>query len=250
MNGLKDKVVFITGGNSGIGKATAIEFAKAGCKVVIAARREKEGHTLVDEIAKTGGDAIFVSVDVTIENEVEKAIKATIDKYGRIDFAFNNAGVHLDFVPIHELKEELWDTIVDVNMKGVWLSMKYEIREMLKQKSGVIINMSSMGGLVGNPVVLSPYIASKHGVIGLTKNAALEYAQFGIRVNAISPAVIETEMIKTLPDEAIEPLRKAHPLQRLGKPEEVASAVLWLCSEGAGFVTGHTMVIDGGYSAQ
>ncbi len=250
MKGLKEKVIFITGGNSGIGEATAIRFAEAGTKVVIAARREDEGNNVINEIFKNGGEAIFIKTDVTKALDVENAIKKTVQHFGSLDFAFNNAGIHLEHKKIHLLEEDIWDKIVDVNLKGTWLCMKYEINEMLKNGVGAIVNMSSMGGLVGNPVVLSPYIASKHGVIGLTKQAALEYATSGIRVNAVSPAVIKTSLIATLPKEAIEPLKMAHPLQRLGETNEVADTVMWLCSSGSSFITGHTIPIDGGYFAQ
>ena len=250
MEGINGKVILITGGNSGIGKATAIELAKAGCKVSISGRREAEGTAVVKEIEQAGGIAMFVKMDVTKEEEVKTGIEKTIETFGSLDFAFNNAGVHFEHKPLHSLTEDMWDTIVDINMKGVWLSMKHEINYMLQQGHGAIVNMSSMGGLVGNPVVLAPYIAAKHGVIGLTKSAALEYATNNIRVNALSPAIIQTPMLSTLPEESIEPLRMAHPMQRLGTVKEVASAVMWLCSEGSGFVTGHTIPIDGGYYAQ
>ncbi len=250
MKGLKDKVAFITGGNSGIGKVTAIEFAKRGAKVVITARREEEGLSVVEEIKQMGGEAIFVKTDVSKEAEIENAVAKTIEIFGSLDFAFNNAGVNLPVKPIHEISEDEWDFVMDINLKGVWLCMKHELRQMLKQGNGAIVNMSSMGGLIGNPNVISSYLASKHGVIGMTKAAALEYATKNIRVNAVSPAVIETPILSTLSEEGLNAMRAAHPVGRLGKPEEVASAVLWLSSEGAGFVTGHTLVIDGGYSAQ
>jgi len=250
MKGIKDKVIFITGANSGLGYATAIEFAKAGAKIAFVARRESESKETLDALLKIGAEAIYIKADVACEDDIKNAIAKTVDTFGTIDFAFNNSGVNLGFSPLHEISEQDWDTVLDINLKGMWLSMKHEIPVMLKAGKGVIVNMSSMGGLVGNPVVPAHYIASKHAVIGITKQAALEYAKFNIRVNAISPAVIETPMVATLPEEAVEPLRLAHPMQRLGKPEEVANAVLWLCSEGAGFVTGHTLTIDGGYFAQ
>lgn len=250
MQGISGKTIFITGANSGLGKATAIEFAKAGANIAFTARREKESLETLKELKALGVEAIFIQTDVSIESQVINAINKTVEKFGTIDFAFNNAGINLGYTPIHEITDDDWSQVLDINLKGIFLCVKHEIPVMLKAGKGAIVNMSSMGGLVANSVVPAHYIAAKHGVIGITKQAAIEYSKFNIRVNAISPAVIETEMLATLPSESLEPFRKAHPIQRLGKPYEVASAVLWLCSEGAGFVTGHTMIIDGGYSAQ
>ncbi|OCR00278.1 short chain dehydrogenase [Oscillatoriales cyanobacterium USR001] len=242
------KVALVTGGSSGIGKATALAFAHAGANVVIAGRRVAEGEQTVHEICERGGDAIFVKTDVSKESDVEGLINKTIEFYGRLDYACNNAGTFI-MGRLFELSEEDWDRTINANLKGIWLSLKYQIPIMLQQRGGVIVNMASMSAIIGNPGV-SIYSASKGGVIALTQSAAIEYATFGIRINAISPGVINTPMVNDIPTPLLTDIQSKHPIGRLGKPEEIADAVVWLCSDKASFVTGHNLVIDGGYTAQ
>ena len=195
---LKGKVALVTGGTSGIGRDTAVLFAKAGAKVAVAGRREQEGNETIELIRAAGGDGLFVKTDVSKASEVDALVQKTVEKFGRLDFAFNNAGIEGVWVPIAKQTEEDWDRTIDINLKGVWLCLKYEIRQMLKQGGGgAIVNMSSVTGLVGAGGAAA-YSASKHGVIGLTKSAALETAKNGIRINAVCPAVIETPMGKRL----------------------------------------------------
>jgi NAD(P)-dependent dehydrogenase (short-subunit alcohol dehydrogenase family) len=246
----KNKVAIITGGSFGIGKATAIAFAKKGAKVVIV--DWVEDIETLNIIKSYGGEAIFVKCDVSKSNDVKTMIEITITTFGKIDFAFNNAGIEGTSAPTHECTEENFDKTISVNLKGIWLCMKYEIPEMIKQGKGVIINCASIAGLVGY-TGLPAYVASKHGVIGLTKTAALEYAKQGIRVNSVCPGAIKTAMIDRLTGnkkEVEEQFAGMEPIGRLGLPEEVANAVLWLCSDEASFVTGHAMAVDGGWVAQ
>ena len=242
------KVALVTGGSSGIGKATALAFARAGANVVIASRRVTEGEQTVHEICERGGDAIFVKTDVSKASEVEGLMNQTIEFYGRLDYACNNAGTFV-MGRLFELSEEEWERTINANLKGIWLSLKYQIPIMLQQKGGVIVNMASMSAIIGNPGV-SIYSASKGGVVALSQSAAIEYAASGIRINAISPGVISTPMVDDIPTPLLEDIQSKHPIGRLGKPEEIADAVVWLCSDKASFVTGHNMVIDGGYTAQ
>jgi NAD(P)-dependent dehydrogenase (short-subunit alcohol dehydrogenase family) len=242
------KVALVTGGSSGIGKATALAFARAGANVVIASRRVTEGEQTVHEICERGGDAIFVKTDVSKASEVEGLMNQTIEFYGHLDYACNNAGTFV-MGRLFELSEEEWERTINANLKGIWLSLKYQIPIMLQQKGGVIVNMASMSAIIGNPGV-SIYSASKGGVVALTQSAAIEYAASGIRINAISPGVISTPMVDDIPTPLLEDIQSKHPIGRLGKPEEIADAVVWLCSDKASFVTGHNMVIDGGYTAQ
>lgn len=242
------KVALVTGGSSGIGKATALAFARAGANVVIASRRVTEGEQTAHEICERGGDAIFVKTDISKASEVEGLMNQTIKFYGRLDYACNNAGTFV-MGRLFELSEEEWDRTINANLKGIWLSLKYQIPIMLQQKGGVIVNMASMSAIIGNPGV-SIYSASKGGVVALTQSAAIEYGASGIRINAISPGVISTPMVDDIPTPLLEDIQSKHPIGRLGKPEEIADAVVWLCSDKASFVTGHNMVIDGGYTAQ
>ena len=251
---LQDRVALVTGGASGIGRATALAFAREGAKLVIADMDEDGGQQTVHMITENGGEATFVQANVTQATEVEAMIDQTVQTYGRLDCAHNNAGVgSRPRVMLHELPEESWDRVIDINLKGVWLCMKYEITQMLQQGGGAIVNTASIMGLVGSWSRSGAYNASKHGVIGLTKSAALEYAKSGIRVNAVCPGYIRTPLIEqTLsvnPDMEAEIVSR-HPVGRMGEPGEIAESVVWMCSDAASFVTGHAMTVDGGYVAQ
>ncbi len=244
------KVALVTGGSFGIGRATAIAFARKGARVVVSDIIE-DSETL-DTIKKEGGEGIFVKCDVGSITEVEALMKKTKDHYGRLDYAFNNAGIEGVPAEIQDGLEEDWDRAINVNLKGVWSCMKYQIQIMLEQGGGSIVNCASIAGLVGFPN-LSPYVASKHAVVGITKTAALETAQKGIRVNAVCPGVIKTPMIDRFTGkqkEAEQAFIAKKPMGRMGEPEEVATAVLWLCSDEASFVTGQALAVDGGWIVQ
>jgi NAD(P)-dependent dehydrogenase (short-subunit alcohol dehydrogenase family) len=248
---LEGKVALVTGGTSGIGCETAVFFAKAGAKVVVAGRREVEGQETIDLVRAAGGDGLFVKTDVSKAVEVEALVQKIVEKFGRLDVAFNNAGVEGVWAPIVRQSEEDWDRIIAINLKGVWLCLKYEIRQILKQGGGgAIVNMSSITGLVG-AVGAAAYSASKHGVIGLTQTAALENAKSGIRINAVCPGFTETPMADRI--FRVPGVQKyvvsCHPIGRLGRPTEIAEAVVWMCSERASFMTGQSLVLDGGFLA-
>lgn len=260
-NFFEGKVVLVTGGGSGMGRASALAFAKVGAKAVVADVSIEGGEETVRMIKDIGGEAIFVQADVSKAVEVEMLIYKVTRNYGRLDYAHNNAGIEGTQTFTVECSEENWDRVIGVNLKGVWLCMKYEIPQMLQAGGGAIVNTASTFGLVGSKIGLPAYIASKHGVIGLTKAAALEYAQKGIRVNAVCPGTIQTPMYERVnqvatggdPEAKVElgkQILAKEPTGRIGRPEEVAEAVIWLCSEAASFVTGHTMVVDGGLIAQ
>ncbi len=246
----KDKVAIVTGGSFGIGRATAIAFAERGAKVVIAdVVEDDETLKLIEE---TKGEAIFVKCDVSEENDVKALMDQTIITYGRLDYAINNAGIEGEQAITAECSAENWDKTISVNLKGIWLCMKYELPLLLKQNKGAIVNVTSVAGLVGFPG-LPAYVASKHGIVGLTKTAALEYAKQNIRVNAVCPGVIKTAMIDRITgkDKAIEKqFIEMEPIGRMGEPKEVAESILWLCSDSASFVTGHALAVDGGWTAQ
>jgi NAD(P)-dependent dehydrogenase (short-subunit alcohol dehydrogenase family) len=248
----QNKVVLITGATSGIGKVSALAFAKAGAKVIVSGRREAEGQAVVAEIKASGGEATFAKADVAVEAEVAALVAKTVETYGRLDIAFNNAGVELTGA-IVDATEVDYRRVFDINVWGVITSMKHEIPVMLKQGAGVIINTSSAAGHVGMAGA-SVYVASKHAVEGLTKAAALEYAKQGIRVNAVAPAAIETDMMNRFTgggaEEALSYMRSLHPVGRLGRSEEIANAVLFLASDGASFITGTSLKVDGGFLAQ
>jgi NAD(P)-dependent dehydrogenase (short-subunit alcohol dehydrogenase family) len=249
---VEGKVALVTGGASGIGRATALTFAREGAKLVIADMNEDGGQQTVHLITEKGGEAVFVRTDVSQAVAVQALISQAVATYGRLDCAHNNAGIPGGGRALTaEHAEDTWHQVIAVNLTGVWLCMKYEIPHMLQQGSGAIVNTASAWGVVGAPGA-SAYVASKHGVVGLTKTAALEYAHQGIRVNCVCPGVIHTPMTaRGLSDPALRArIIASEPIGRVGTPEEIAEAVVWLCSDAASFVTGHTMSVDGGYVAQ
>ncbi len=251
MNRFTGKVALVTGGGSGIGRATALKFALEGASVVIGNRNEKAGQETVNLIQQAGGKASFYQTDVTKLENVQNLIKYTVDTYGGLDAAFNNAGVDDPQVMTLDQTEATFDLVMNVNVKGVWYSMKSEIEHMLANGGGAIVNTSSIAGISGYPGH-APYTASKHAVMGLTKTAALEYAKQGIRINAVCPGAVETSLLNNLTqgDSAtIEYIKSLHPIGRLGKPQEIADAVVWLCSDEASFVLGQGITVDGGFTA-
>jgi len=244
------KVAIITGGSSGIGRATAVALAKEGVKVTVAARRAKEGEETVHLVKEAGSDGIFVKTDVANEDDVRSLVERTIEIYGKLDYAFNNAGIGEMRTPLIEQKSDVFDQVMNVNVKGVWLCMKYEIPQMIRSGRGAIVNMSSVAGVMGFPQI-PIYVASKHAVLGLTKSAALEYAKSGIRINAIAPGTVDTDPVRigrAAQDnkQFLETLKSMHPIGRIADPEEMANAVVWLLSDKASFVLGHTLLVDGG----
>ena len=245
------KVALVTGGTSGIGKTTAIEFARAGAKVVLTGRREKEGAQVVAEIKKLGGDAGFVRADVARDADVKGMVDFTVDKFGRLDIAFNNAGVEW-MGPLDQATEAEYRRVFDINVWGVLNSMRHEIPVMLKTGGGAIVNTSSVAGHVGMGQV-SIYTASKHAVEGLTKALALEFAKQNIRINAVAPGAIATEMFDRFAgkhSEVLDSLSSLIPVGRIGASEEIAAAVLYLCSDNAKFNVGTSLVVDGGFIEQ
>ncbi|GAA2215808.1 SDR family oxidoreductase [Nonomuraea monospora] len=252
---LEGRAALITGAASGIGAATALVFARHGAKVVVADINEEGGRRTVAEVEKAGGEADFVWADVRRADAVRDMIAFTVRRFGRLDCAVNNAGVDTaGDGRFHEVSEESWDASFEVNLKGVWWCMKYELAQMLEQGSGSIVNVASVAGLVGiEAPLVSPYIAAKHGVVGLTKAAALEYATSGIRVNAVCPGAVRTEMVDGLIAQGIMTLEQTaayHPLGRYANPSEIGEAIAWLCSDAASFVTGLPMAVDGAMTAR
>jgi len=248
----ENKVVLITGGTSGIGRVTAVAFAKEGAKVVVSGRRKAEGAETVTLVEKAGGQGLFVQADVSDEEQVKKLVQTTVEHFGRLDIAFNNAGVEGELAPLTDAKVETYNKVFDINVKGVFLSLKYEIPAMLKTGGGAIVNTSSVAGHIGLPGA-SIYIASKHAVEGLTKTAALEFGKQGIRVNAVAPAVIETDMVDRFAGKEgpqRDYLASLHPIGRVGQTREISDVVLFLCSDGASFITGTSILVDGGLTAQ
>ncbi|MGC1308906.1 MAG: glucose 1-dehydrogenase [Phormidesmis sp.] len=258
MNTLKDKVVLITGGGQGIGRATALAFAKSGSKVVIGNRNQEKGERVVADISSMGGEAVFKQTDVTHADDVAALTALTVKRFGRLDIAFNNAGVMHPALPTDQLSDDDFQFVMNVNVRGVWLGMKHQIPAMLANNGGSIINTASVLGLTAVPNNAA-YVASKHAVLGLTKVAALEYGAKGIRVNAVSPALTNTNMAKEgllkgdtelERSQAMKAAIAAHPIGRLAEPEDIASAVLWLAGENSSFVLGQSITVDGGWVAQ
>ena len=244
----QQKVAIITGGNSGIGRATAVALARQGVNITIASRRTKEGEETVKLVKDAGSEGIFVKTDVTKEDDIRSLVEKSTKKFGRLDYAFNNAGIEESMTPLVDQRSDLFDRIINVNVKGVWLSMKYEIPEMIKSGGGSIVNMSSVAGVMGFPQ-MPIYIASKHAVLGLTKSAALEYARSGIRINAVAPGAVKTDMAKRVVEgnpQLDQTLTSMHPIGRTAEPDEVADVVAWLLSDKSTFVLGHTLLVDGG----
>ena len=245
------KVALVTGAGSGIGLATAKAFGEAGASVVLADRREDAVRAAAEGLSASGGKALAVRCDVTDDTQVASMIDRTVFAFGRLDAAFNNAGVMQRRVDTAEISGEEWDRVMAINLRGVWSCMKYELPQMLRNGGGAIVNCSSIGGVIGVPG-LAAYHAAKHGVIGLTKTAALEYATRKIRINAVCPGTINTPMAESLTGgdpKILAEFLKDEPIGRIAEPEEVAAAVLWLCSPGASYVVGHALLVDGGYTA-
>lgn len=242
------KVALVTGAASGMGLATAKAFAEAGSAVVLADFREDRVKAEAQNLVAAGHKAIAVRCDVSDDTQVEQMVARTVAEFGRLDAAFNNAGVMARIAPTADSTREEWDRVIGINLRGVWSCMKYELRQMERQGSGAIVNNASVGALTGNPGIGS-YIASKHGVVGLTRTAALEYIKQGIRVNAVNPGLIDTQVARDVvsgDEQAYNEIAKHVPIARAGRPEEIASAVLWLCSPGASYVVGHALTVDGG----
>ena len=248
----KDKVALVTGAGSGIGRAAAQIFAREGAKVAAADVNRASAKETVGMIREAGGEAFGLQADVSKGAEVEAMVDTVVGTYGRLDCAFNNAGIEGVLASTADYTEADWAPVIAVNLTGVWLCMKYEILRLLETGGGAIVNTSSAAGLLGAPR-MPAYVASKHGVVGLTKTAALEYAKSGVRVNSVCPGVIDTSMVGRLKERRprmFEKIVRGEPIGRIGQPEEIAETAVWLCSDAASFVTGHAMSVDGGIVAQ
>lgn len=246
------KTAIVTGGSFGIGRAAAVSFAARGANVVVADIIEDKDQETLKLVRAAGSEGMFVQCDVSNEANVKTLIDETIVRFGRLDFAFNNAGIEGILAPTHECTTDNWEKVMNINLKGVWFCMKYELLQMLKQGSGAIVNNASIAGMIGFPNIPA-YVASKHGVIGLTKTAALEYAKTGIRINVVCPGAIKTPMIDRFTGnnkDAEKGFESKEPVGRLGRPEEVAETVIWLCSSASSFITGDAIPVDGGWTAQ
>lgn len=256
MGMVPDKVAIVTGAGAGIGRATALKFAAEGAKVAISDINAEGGEETVDLIRKQGGDAFFMAADVANPADVDALVAKTVERFGRLDCACNNAGIEGKIVPFAEQPLDNFDRVIAVNLRGVFLCLQSEIRQMLKNGGGAIVNLASVAGLIGFPG-LAPYVASKHGVNGLTKNAALEYGKQGVRVNSVCPGGIDTRMLDSLAEQSTggkatsrELMNPMHPIGRIGTPDEVAELIVWLCSDRASFMTGTNIPVDGGFVAQ
>lgn len=250
---IKDKVALITGAAMGIGFATAKAFAQAGASVVLADWDEQQVHAAAEQLSAEGYKALPIVCDVSDDHAVQAMMEKTVAIFGRLDAAFNNAAVQNVLAGAADQTSEDFDRVTSINLRGVWSCMKYELQQMRKQGSGAIVNCSSIGGILGGSQ-RGTYHAAKHGVIGLTKSAALEYAPLGIRVNTVCPGIIHTPMVNAMiaggQQQVLDAMIESVPVKRLGRPEEIASTVVWLCSDAASLVVGHTLVVDGGYSIQ
>ncbi len=246
---VEGRVALVTGGGSGIGRQACLVFSREGAQVVVCDVVLEGGEETVSQIRQAGGQAMFIQADVAQAAEVEAVVARTVETYGRLDCAYNNAGIAGRTARVADDSEQNWDRVLSINLKGVWLCLKYEIAHMLTQGSGAIVNTASDAGLIGLRRA-GAYVASKHGVVGLTKTAALEYATSNIRVNAVCPGPIDTPMLRGASERVIDAMATAQPNGRLGQPREIAEAAVWLCSDAASFVTGHPMPVDGGYLAQ
>ena len=243
------KIALVTGGGRGIGREAAIALAKAGAKVVIGSRNSNEGEELAGSLVREGHQALYQKTDVTDPRQVETLVNIAVDTYGRLDVAFNNAGIHTDMGPLHELSSESCTKVLNTNVAGVFNAMKFEIREMLNSGQGAIVNTTSILGIRGLPN-LSTYVASKHAVIGLTRSAALDYAQKNIRINAIAPGPVETDMLRSVSGGDLSKFNPAVPMGRIGQPQEIADTVLWLLHESNRYITGEVLSVDGGWCAK